>query len=59
MLLVDETMEGEVFRERIGTEQLNGRQTEVFEVTVERNGQHTQYYQWVTLPERFANQDHQ
>lgn len=54
MLAVDERMDGEVSRERIGFEELNGFSTELFEVTVEREGQRRQYYQWVTNPERFA-----
>lgn len=54
MLGVDEQMDGEVSRERIGFEELNGFSTELFEVTVEREGQRRQYYQWVTNPERFA-----
>jgi hypothetical protein len=54
MLSVDEQMDGEVSRERIGSEELNGFSTELFEVTVEREGQRRQYYQWVTNPQRFA-----
>ena len=54
MLSVDEQMDGEVSRERIGSEELNGFSTELFEVTVEREGQRQQYYQWVTSPQRFA-----
>ena len=54
MLAVDERMDGEVSRERIGSEELNGFSTDLFEVTVEREGQRRQYYQWVTNPERFA-----
>jgi len=52
-LAVSETMEGEVSRELIGDETLNGYPTELFEVTVAENGETQQYYQWVTKVQRF------
>jgi hypothetical protein len=52
-LAVSETMEGEVSRELIGHETLNGYPTELFEVTVAENGETRQYYQWVTKVQRF------
>lgn len=54
LLFVNENMEGEVSRELIGTETLHGVPTELFEVTVEREGQREQYYQWVPQAQRFA-----
>lgn len=48
-----ETMEGEQSREFVGAEMLNGYPTELFEVTVARDGGSRQYYQWVTKVERF------
>lgn len=53
LLLVSEKMDGEVAREFIGTEDLNGYPTELFEVTVMVNGESRQYYQWVTQTKRF------
>jgi hypothetical protein len=53
LLAVSETMEGEVSRELVGDEMLNGYPTELFEVTVAENGETQQYYQWVTKVERF------
>lgn len=53
LLAVSETMEGEVSRELVGDEMLNGYPTELFEVTVAENGETRQYYQWVTKVERF------
>jgi len=53
LLLVNEKMDGEVARELIGTEDLNGFPTELFEVTVIVNGESKQYYQWVTQTHRF------
>ncbi|MDN5940657.1 MAG: hypothetical protein L0H94_02145 [Nitrospira sp.] len=52
-LPVSETMEGEVSREVVGDEMLNGYPTELFEVTVAENGETQQYYQWVTKVQRF------
>ena len=52
-LMVSETMEGEVSRELVGDEMLNGYPTELFEVTVAENGETRQYYQWVTKVQRF------
>jgi hypothetical protein len=52
-LVVSETMEGEVSREFIGDEVLNGYPTELFEVTVAENGVTRQYYRWVTKVQRF------
>lgn len=54
MLLVDERMDGEVARELIGTEVVNGYPTEIFHVTVVREDVGIMYYQWVTVAERFA-----
>ena len=53
LLAVSETMEGEVSRELVGDETLNGYPTELFEVTVAENGETRQYYQWVTKVQRF------
>ena len=53
LLLVSEKMDGEVAREFIGTEDLNGYPTELFEVAVVVNGESRQYYQWVTRAQRF------
>lgn len=52
-LAVTETMEGELSREFIGDERLNGYPTELFDVTVTENGETRQYYQWVTKVQRF------
>jgi len=52
-LAVSEMMEGEVSRELVGDETLNGYPTELFEVTVAENGETRQYYQWVTKVQRF------
>lgn len=52
-LAVSETMEGELSREFVGDETLNGYPTELFEVTVAENGESRQYYQWVTKVQRF------
>ncbi len=54
LLLVNEKMEGEIARELIGTEELHGYPTELFEVSVLREGERVMYYQWVTAVERFA-----
>jgi hypothetical protein len=47
-LAVSETMEGELSRELVGEQALNGYPTELFEVTVSENGGERHYYQWVT-----------
>ena len=52
-LAMSEKMEGEILREFIGDETLNGYPTELFEVTVAGNGQTRQYYRWVTKTRRF------
>lgn len=53
-LWVSEKLADEVHREFIGTEELNGYPTELFEVTTLRNGTRSHYYQWVTKAERFS-----
>jgi len=53
LLTVTERMEGEVSREFVGDETLNGHPTELFEVTVAEQGETRQYYRWVTKAERF------
>ena len=52
-LAVSETMEGELSREFVGDQTLNGYPTELFEVTVAENGESRQYYRWVTKVQRF------
>ncbi len=52
-LTVTETMTGEVSRELVGDEVLDGRPVELFEVTVAEDGETRQYYRWVTKAERF------
>ena len=52
-LAVNEKMEGELSREFVGVQTLDGYPTELFEVTVAENGGPRQYYQWVTKLERF------
>lgn len=52
-LAVSETMEGELSREFVGVQTLNGYPTELFEVTVAENEGTRQYYQWVTKAQRF------
>lgn len=53
VLTVTENMEGEVSREFVGDETLNGHPAELFEVTVAERGETRQYYRWVTKAERF------
>jgi len=53
LLAVSETMEGELSRELVGDQTLNGYPTELFEVTVSENGGERHYYQWVTKVQRF------
>lgn len=52
-LVVNEKMEGELSREFVGDQILNGYPTELFEVTVAENGESRQYYRWVTKGQRF------
>lgn len=52
-LAVSETMKGELSRELVGEQTLNGYPTELFEVTVSENGGERHYYQWVTKVQRF------
>lgn len=52
-LTMNEKMEGEILREFVGNEMLNGYPTELFEVTVAGNGHTHQYYRWITKAERF------
>lgn len=52
-LVVSETMEGEISRELVGDETLQGYPTELFEVTVNEGGTVRQYYRWVTKAHRF------
>jgi hypothetical protein len=53
LLAVSETREGELSREFIGDQTLNGYPTELYEVTVTENEGTQQYYQWVTKVQRF------
>ena len=53
LLMVTERMEGEVSREFVGDETLNGHPSELFEITVAEQGETRQYYRWVTKAERF------
>lgn len=53
MLQTGGTMEGELSREYIGAELLNGHPTEFFEVTVSENGGLRHYFQWITTAQRF------
>lgn len=52
-LEVSENMPGEISRELVGDEMLNGYPTELFEVTVAEAGETRQYYRWVTKVQRF------
>ena len=52
-LSVHETMEGEVSREFVGHETLNGYPTELLEVTVAEGGETRRYYRSVTTVQRF------
>jgi len=52
-LVVSEAMDGEISRELVGEETLNGYPTELFEVTVKEDGETRQYYRWVTKVQRF------
>src|SRR5438128_8989231 len=51
-LAVSEKMAGELSRELVGEQILNGYPTELFEVTVVEGGEPRQYYQWVTKVQR-------
>ncbi len=52
-LFLAKTLDGELSRERIGVQDLNGQATELFEVTVAEGAARKQYYQWVTVAEKF------
>ena len=52
-LVMSETMEGEISREFVGEETLNGYPTELFEVTVKEDGHTRHYFRWVTKVQRF------
>lgn len=52
-LEVSEKMPGEISRELVGDEMLNGYPTELFDVTVADEGETRQYYRWVTKVQRF------
>lgn len=52
-LVVSEAMEGEISREFVGEETLNGYPTELFEVTVKEDGDTRHYFRWVTKVQRF------
>ena len=52
-LAVSEKMPGEISREFVGDEMLNGYPTELFEVTVAGEEETRQYYRWVTKVQRF------
>lgn len=45
--LVAEHLEGEVQRETIGTETLDGHPTSLYQVTVQKGDTNLEYYQWV------------
>jgi len=50
---VTERLEGEVAREPIGTETLDGHPTTLYEVTVRSGDRQIQYYQWLATDIRF------
>ena len=50
---VSERMEGEVAREEIGTEVLDGHPTTLYQVTVRRGDRTDVYYQWLATDIRF------
>lgn len=52
-LFIAKTLGSELSRERIGVQDLNGHATELFEVTVAEGAERKQYYQWVTVAEKF------
>lgn len=53
ILTVTEHMDGEVSRELVRDETLNGYPTELFEVTVAEQGETRQHDRWVTKADRF------
>ncbi len=50
---VAERMEGEIAREEIGTEVLDGHPTTLYQVTVQRGDRTDVYYQWLATDIRF------
>ncbi|HEV8539983.1 MAG TPA: hypothetical protein VGQ60_02360 [Nitrospiraceae bacterium] len=50
---VSEKMDGEVEREQIGTETLDGHPTTLYQVTVRNGGREEVYYQWLATDIRF------
>ena len=50
---VAERMEGEIAREEIGTEVLDGHPTTLYQVTVQRGDRTEVYYQWLATDIRF------
>jgi hypothetical protein len=50
---VNEKLEGEVAREEIGTETLDGHPTTLYQVTVHKDGRDEVYYQWLASDIRF------
>ena len=50
---VSEHLEGEVAREEIGTETLDGHPTTLYQVTVREGERTTEYYQWLATDIRF------
>lgn len=58
---VHETLEGEVAREELGTETLDGHPATLYQVTVRRDGLDEVYYQWlandIKFPLKLAKKD--
>lgn len=52
-LELGERMEGELSRELVGEQTLNGFATELFDVAVAQRGETKHYYRWITKAERF------
>ena len=50
---VQEKLEGEISRDRIGTETLDGHPTTLYEVRVKERGRTESYYQWFATDIRF------
>lgn len=50
---VQETLDGEISRNAIGTETLDGHPTTLFEVHVQTGGRTEEYYQWLATDVRF------
>lgn len=50
---VQETLDGEISRNAIGTETLDGHPTTLFEVQVQTGGRTEEYYQWLATDIRF------